>query len=348
MWISTVHGIITAMIEVRELIKDYGAKRAVNQLSFIARPGMVTGFVGPKGSGKSTTMRIILGLDDPTSGTALVNGQRRSARQRPMQRVEAVLDGKAVPGDRSAADHLLSLGRDCGIGPSRVNQVLQEMELSAMADKRVGELPFGMRQRLGVAGALLRDPGVLLLDEPLCGLAAEDIQWMRDLMQSLADEGRTVLVSSNQMNDIALTADQLLVINHGELIMEAATGELIEQFHRDVLVRSPRRSGLTKVLTDMGATVRAESGGGLSVIGMDSWRIASAAAEYHIPIQELTPRNRSLDDFYQELIGASTATTVRDRVVGSGWCGLGLGWFVDRMTSEASEQRCAGLARRRG
>lgn len=294
---------ITGMIEVRELIKDYGDKRAVNQLSFIARPGMVTGFVGPKGSGKSTTMRIILGLDTPTSGTALVNGQRQSALERPMQTVGAMLDVKAPPGDCTAVDHLRFLGRESSIGPRRVTEVLQKVELSEMADKRVSELPHRLRQRLGVAGALLSDPGVLLLDEPMRGLGAEDIQWSRDLMQSLADEGRTVLVSSNQMQDMALTADQLLIINHGELIMEAATAELIERFHRDVLVRSPRRSGLTRVLTDMGATVRAESGGGLSVTGIDSWRIASVAAEHHIPIQELTPRTRSLENIYQELTG---------------------------------------------
>lgn len=303
MCIAPAHGSIAGMIEVRELIKDYGDKRAVNQLSFIARPGMVTGFVGPKGSGKSTTMRIILGLDAPTSGTALVNGHRRTVLERPMQTVGAMLDVKAVPGDCTAADHLRFLGRASGMGPHRVTEVLREMELSAMANKRVSELPRGMRQRIGVAGALLNDPGVLLFDEPMQGLDADSIEWTRDLMQSLADEGRTVLVSSSQMQDMALTADQLLIINHGELIMEAATAELIDRFHRDVLVRSPRRSGLTRVLTDLGATVRAESDGGLSVTGIDSWRIASAAAEHHIPLQELTPRNRSLEDFYQELTG---------------------------------------------
>ncbi|HZS20291.1 MAG TPA: ABC transporter ATP-binding protein [Pseudonocardiaceae bacterium] len=291
------------MIEVRELIKDYGDKRAVNQLSFIARPGMVTGFVGPKGSGKSTTMRIVLGLDTPTSGTALVNGQHHAALKRSMRTVGAMLEVQAVPADCTAADHLRFLGRESRICPHRVTEVLRQVELSAMADKRVSELPHGMRQRLGVAGALLNDPGVLLFDEPMRGLDAENIEWSRDLMQSLADEGRTVLVSSSQMQDMALTADHLLIINHGELIMEAATAELIDRFHRDVLVRSPRRSGLTRVLTDLGATVRAESGGGLSVTGIDSWRIASAAAEHHIPLQELTPRNRSLEDFYQELTG---------------------------------------------
>jgi ABC-2 type transport system ATP-binding protein len=303
MWIRAAPGNITGMIEVRELIKDYGDQRAVNQLSFVARPGMVTGFVGPKGSGKSTTMRIIRGLDTPTSGTALINGQRHTAIDRLMRTVGAMLDMSAVPGDRTAAEHLRFLGRDSGIGRYLVTERLREVELSTMADERVSELPFGIRQRLGIAGALLNDPGVLLFDEPMCGLNAEDIEWSRDLMQSLADEGRTVLVSSSQMQDMALTADQLVIINHGELIMEATTAELIEQFHRDVLVRSPRPSALTRILTGMGGTVRAESGGGLSVTGIDSWKVASAAAEHHIPIQELTPRSRSLEDFYQELIG---------------------------------------------
>jgi ABC-2 type transport system ATP-binding protein len=306
MCIAPAHGSIAGMIEVRELIKDYGDKRAVNRLSFVARPGMVTGFVGPKGSGKSTTMRIILGLDAPTSGTALVNGKHRTARERSTPAVGAMLDVRPVPGDCTVLDHLRFLGCESSIGPHRVTEVLRQVELSAMADKRVSALPHGMRRRLGVAGALLNDPGVLLFDEPMHGLDAEGIEWSRDLMQSLADEGRTVLVSSSQMQDMALTADQLLIVNHGELIMEAATAELIDRFHRDVLVRSPRRSGLARVLTGMGATVRAESGGGLSVTGIDSWKIASAAAEHHIPLQELTPRNRSLEDFYQELTGTKS------------------------------------------
>jgi ABC-2 type transport system ATP-binding protein len=299
-------GNVADMIEVRELIKDYGDKRAVNQLSFTARPGLVTGFVGPESAGKSTTMRIILGLDDPTSGTALVHGQRHTAIDRQRQSVGALLDSDAMPGDRSAADHLRFLGRNHGIGQRRVAELLEEVELSAIAGQRISNLSLGMRQRLGIARALLGDPDVLLFDEPMRGLDPEGIQWIRDLTQSLADQGRTVLVSGNQMSEMALTADQLLVINRGKLIMEASAGELIERFQRDVLVRSPRRSGLRRVLTELGATVRAESDGALSVIGMNSWRIASAAAEHHIPIQELTPRSGSLEDFYLDL----TATNI--------------------------------------
>ncbi|MGH3697266.1 MAG: ATP-binding cassette domain-containing protein [Pseudonocardiaceae bacterium] len=295
------------MIEVCELVKDYAGKRAVNQLSFTAHPGMVTGFVGPSGAGKSTTMRIILGLDAPTSGTALVNGRSQTTLEWPMQTVGALLDTgmpaprSALAAECSATDHLRFLARTNGISRHRVAEVLEEVELSEVARQRIGDLSPGMRQRLGIAGALLGDPGVLLFDEPMHGLDPAGIQWIRDLMQSLADQGRTVLVSSTHLSEMAVTADRLLIINRGLLIMEAVTGELMERFQRDVLVRSPRRSGLTRVLTSMGAIVRAGSEGGLSVIGMDSWRIASAAAEHHIPIQELTPRSGSLEDFYGEL-----------------------------------------------
>lgn len=289
------------MIEVRELIKEYGGKRALNQLSFTARPGVVTGVVGPHGSGKSTTLRIILGLDTPTSGTALINGKAHHTDDRPIRAVGAFLDSTALHGQRSASDHLRFLARNNGIGRHRVAEVLDEVGLSPMAQLPIDRLSRSMQQRLGIAGALLGDPGVLLFDEPTQGLDPEGVQWARDLMQSLADEGRTVLVSSNHMSEMALTADQLLIIRQGRLIMETSALELTERFQRDVFVRSPRRGGLTRVLSTHGATVRAEPGGGLSVTGLDAWRIASLAAEQHIPIQELAPRNTSLEDFYLEL-----------------------------------------------
>lgn len=287
---------IACMIEVRELTKDYGDERAVNRLSFTACPGVVTGVLGPNGAGKSTTMRIILGLDAPTSGTALVNGQRCAAIDRPLHTVGALLDTGRMHGGRSAADHLRCLARSNGIGELRVTEVLDEVGLSAVPEKRIDDLSAGMRQRLGVAGALLGDPGVLLFDEPMNGLDQEGIRWIRSLMRSLATQGRTVLMSSKHMGEMALTADKVLVIRRGELITETSTRELTERLGRDVFVRSPRIGGLTKVLTGMGATVRAEPGGGLLVIGMDAWRIAAAAAANYIPIQELTPRYGSLED----------------------------------------------------
>ena len=287
---------IADMIEVRELTKDYGDKRAVSQLSFTARPGVVTGVLGPNGAGKSTTIRLILGLDTPTSGTALVNGQRCATIDRPMHTVGALLDTGTMSGGRSAADHLRCLACSNGISQLRVAEVLDEVGLSAVSEKRIGDFSAGMRQRLGVAGALLGNPGVLLFDEPMNGLDQEGIRWIRGLMQSLAAQGRTVLVTSKHMSEMALTAGKVLVIRRGELITETSTRELTERLRRDVFVRSPRISGLIKVLTGMGATVRAEPGGGVLVTGMDAWRIASAAAAHYIPIQELTPRCGSLED----------------------------------------------------
>jgi ABC-2 type transport system ATP-binding protein len=305
MYVCPARGSIAGMIEVRELTKDYGDLRAVNRLSFTASPGVVTGFLGPKGSGKSTTMRIIVGLDAPTAGTALVNGQRCAAVDRPLHTVGAQLDAAAMHGGHSPANHLRCLARSNGIGQRRVAEVLDEVGLSAVARERIGDLSVGMRQRLGIAGALLGDPGVLLFDEPMDGLDPEGIRWIRDLMLSLAAQGRTVLMSSRHVSQMALTADRLVIIGAGELITEVSMRELTEQFRRDVFVRSPRRGGLTRVLTGMGATVLAEPGGGLSVTGMEAWKIASAAAERHIPIQELRPRDASLEDFYLELTNAN-------------------------------------------
>lgn len=291
---------IVGMIEVRELTKDYGDKRAVNRLSFTARPGVVTGFLGPDGSGKSTTMRIILGLDAPTSGTALVNGQRPASIEGPTHTVGALLDADPMPNghshsEHSAAEHLQCLARSNGIGRHRVAEVLEEVGLSAIADKRIGELCFGVRRRLGIAGALLGDPGVLVLDEPMHGLGLEDMRCIGHLMRSLAADGRTVLVSSHHLSEMVLTADQVLIIGRGRLIAQTSTQELTDRCWRDVFVRSPRRGGLTRVLTGLGATVLAEPGGGLSVTGMEAWRIAAAAAAHQIPIQELTPRSALLE-----------------------------------------------------
>ncbi|MGH3672867.1 MAG: ABC transporter ATP-binding protein, partial [Pseudonocardiaceae bacterium] len=209
------------MIEARELTKDYGAKRALDRLSFIAHPGEVTGIVGPNGSGKTTTLRIILGLDAPTSGAALVNGQCCTADRaldRRVPDVGALLDANAIHAAGSVADHLRLLAGPQGIGWRRVSEVLDEVGLSAVAGKQITGLSMGMRQRLGIAGALLGDPGVLMFDEPMHGLDPGGIRWIRDLMRSLAAAGRTVLVSSHHMSEMAQTVDQVLIIRRGELI----------------------------------------------------------------------------------------------------------------------------------
>jgi len=299
-------GSIGGMIEVRELTKDYGNQHAVHRLSFTARPGVVTGLLGANGSGKSTTMRLIVGLDTPTFGTVLVNGKRYAAIDWPMRTVGALLDASTMHTARSAADHLRCLARDNGIGQRRVDEVLDESGLSAVAGNRIGEFSLGMRQRLRIASALLGDPDVLLFDEPATGLDSDGVDWIRDLMRSLAAQGRTVLVSSRDSSEMTLTADQLLIIDHGQLMTEISAGQLTECLRRDVFVRSPRRNGLTRVLNARGATVLAEPGGGLSVIGMDSWRIASIAAAHYIPIQELTPRNGSLEDYLELTKGSTT------------------------------------------
>jgi ABC-2 type transport system ATP-binding protein len=293
------------MIEARGLTKRYGSTVAVDNLSFDVKPGKVTGFLGPNGAGKSTTMRMILGLDTPTSGDVRIDGQRYRDLRQPLTKIGALLDAKWVHPNRSARAHLAWMAASNKLPKRSVDKALEMVGLTSVANKRAGAFSLGMSQRLGIAGALLGDPGVLVFDDPVNGLDPNGIRWIRDLMRSLAAQGRTVLVSSHHISEMALTADQLLIIARGELITETSTQELAQRFRRDVFVRTPRRGGLTRVLTDMGATVLAEPGGGLSVTGLDAWRIASAAAAHYIPIQELTPRSGSLEDAYLELTNAS-------------------------------------------
>ncbi|TQM84779.1 ABC-2 type transport system ATP-binding protein [Saccharothrix saharensis] len=288
------------MIEVRELTKRYRATRAVDGLSFEVKPGYVAGFLGPNGAGKSTTMRAILGLDRPTSGEALVNGRRYAGIRRPMHEVGALLDAGAVHGGRSAYDHLRVLARSNGIKDSRVVTTLEQVGLAGVAKRRVGSLSLGMKQRLGVAAALLGDPGVLLFDEPVNGLDPEGIRWIRHLMRGLAREGRTVLVSSHLMSEMALTADRVIVIGRGRLILEASMEDLQEKFKRDVLVRTPTPDTLLPLLSTAGATTRTEAGA-LLVQGLAAPEIATLASRNRIPIHELTPRSASLEDAYLEL-----------------------------------------------
>ncbi|MEU4741705.1 ATP-binding cassette domain-containing protein [Actinosynnema sp. NPDC023658] len=288
------------MIEVRQLTKRYRATRAVDGLSFEVKPGYVAGFLGPNGAGKSTTMRAILGLDRPTSGEALVDGRRYADIRRPAHHVGALLDAGAAHGGRSAYDHLRVLARSNGIKDRRVVAVLEEVGLAGVAKRRVGSLSLGMKQRLGVAAALLGDPGVLLFDEPVNGLDPEGIRWIRHLMRGLAREGRTVLVSSHLMSEMALTADRVIVIGRGRLILEASMQDLQEKFKKDVLVRSPAADALVALLEAAGATVEPEAGA-LLVRGLAAPDIATVAARDRIPIHELTPRSASLEDAYLEL-----------------------------------------------
>ena len=288
------------MIEVRELTKRYGSARAVDGLSFEVKPGYVAGFLGPNGAGKSTTMRAVLGLDRPTSGEALVNGRRYADIAKPLREVGALLDAGAAHGGRRAYDHLRVLARSNGIGRDRVVHCLELVGLAGVADRRIATLSLGMRQRLGVAAALLGDPGVLLFDEPVNGLDPEGIRWIRHLMRDLAGEGRTVLVSSHLMSEMALTADRVVVIGRGRLILEASVQDLADRFRRDVLVRSADQDGLAQALERHGAAVRRE-GDALAVQGLTARDIGEHAAQRRITVHELTPRSASLEDAYLEL-----------------------------------------------
>ncbi|XRQ16136.1 ATP-binding cassette domain-containing protein [Actinomadura welshii] len=301
------------MIEVRELTKRYGAATAVDGLSFTVRPGAVTGFLGPNGAGKSTTMRVLLGLDAATSGAALVNGGRYGALRRPMHAVGALLDAGAVHGGRRAFDHLGWLARSNGIADRRVTQVLEQVGLAGVARKRVGGFSLGMRQRLGIAAALLGDPGVLVFDEPVNGLDPDGVRWVRELMRSLAAEGRTVLVSSHLMSEMELTADRLVIIGRGRLIADTSVRELADRFRRGVLVRTPRPADLSALLAAAGGEVRSAHGGALTVTGLDVAAIGDTAAAQGIPLYEVASQSASLEEAYMELTAGSTEFGARPR-----------------------------------
>src|SRR5262249_16931577 len=286
----------TDMIEVCELTKRYGASVAVDGLSFTVRPGRVTGFLGPNGAGKPPTMRVILGLDAPTEGRAAVNGRSYQQLARPLHQAGALLDAGAVPGGRSARNHLRAIAASNGISARRVGEVLGLVGLDSAASRRVRGFSLGMKQRLGIAAALLGDPGVLLFDEPVNGLDPEGIHWIRGLLKQLAAEGRTVFVSSHLMSEMALTADHLIVIGRGRLIADVSLAECVRQSPRsDVIVRSPAGGELAGVLPQRGAAVTAETDGGLAVTGLDAAAIGDLAAAHHITVHELTPRHASLE-----------------------------------------------------
>ncbi|GLY98683.1 ATP-binding cassette domain-containing protein [Actinoplanes sp. NBRC 103695] len=286
------------MIEVRELTKRYGPTSAVDGLSFEVRPGAVTGFLGPNGAGKSTTLRILLGLQRPTSGEALIGGLRYDQICRPLRRVGAVLDAGAAHPGRTAFTHLAGLARSNGIAGDRVTTVLEEVGLASVAHQRVGRFSLGMRQRLGIAAALLGDPAVIVLDEPVNGLDAAGIRWIRSTLRALAAEGRTVLLSSHLMSEMAVTADHVLIIGRGRLVEETSVAELRSRFERDVLVRSPRAPELSHVLTGLGATVTVTGDGDLVVAGAGAPAVGEAAAAASIPLHGLTARSATLEDVY--------------------------------------------------
>jgi ABC-2 type transport system ATP-binding protein len=294
------------MIEVLGLTKRYGGTVAVDGLSFEVRPGRVTGFLGPNGSGKSTTMRLILGLDRPDGGQARIGGWCYAELPWPLREVGALLEARAFHPGRSAFHHLLALAQANAITRARVDDVLELVGLARVARARAGTFSVGMAQRLGIAAALLGDPGVLLFDEPINGLDPEGIIWVRTLLRRLACEGRTVFVSSHLISEMALSADQIVVIGRGHLIAETSVGELVGRSSgRHVNIRTPQEAELLRALGDVGARVRRDRDGSLAVEGMDADVIADLAAARHIVLHELATHAASLEDAYLELTQGS-------------------------------------------
>jgi ABC-2 type transport system ATP-binding protein len=287
---------------VRNLTKHFGTAVAVDDLSFDVRPGMVTGFLGPNGAGKSTTMRAIIGLDRPSSGHITVNGRNYVDLPAPLREVGALLDAGALHGGRRAYFHLLCLAQSNGIPRRRVDEVLDMVGLTEVAQKRAGGFSLGMSQRLGIAAALLGDPPVLMFDEPVNGLDPEGIRWIRTLMRSLAAQGRTILVSSHLMSEMALTADHLIVIGKGRLIADSSVDDVIRASSgRAVLVRTPDGAALQDRLQNAGATVETRADGAMMVQGLEAPAIGKLAAEGGLVLYELTPQEVSLEEAFMEL-----------------------------------------------
>ncbi|MBM4533709.1 ATP-binding cassette domain-containing protein [Rhodococcus hoagii] len=296
------------MIEVRGLTKTYGSTRAVDDLTFSVKPGIVTGFLGPNGAGKSTTMRMILGLDTPTSGTALVEGVPYHELKQPLRTVGALLDAKWVHPNRSAKAHLQWMAAANSLPMSRVDEVLRLVGLSEVAGKKAGGFSLGMSQRLGLAGALLGEPKVLLFDEPVNGLDPEGIVWIRKFMQSLAAEGRTVLVSSHLLSEMAQTAEHLVVIGRGRLIADTSVKDFVDRASgASVRVRSPQLDALRSVLTAQGFSVQEDPGTdhqpALLVAGVRTDDVGALAGANGIVLHELASKQGSLEEAFMKLTG---------------------------------------------
>jgi ABC-2 type transport system ATP-binding protein len=290
------------VIEARELSKHYGPTVAVDDLSFKVEAGQVTGFLGPNGSGKSTTMRMIVGLDRPSSGTVTVAGRPYGDLRFPLREVGALLDANAVHPGRSARNHLTWLADSNAIPRKRVGEVLAAVGLTDVGHRRAGEFSLGMGQRLGIAAALLGDPEVLIFDEPINGLDPEGILWVRHLLRSLATEGRTVLVSSHLMSEMALTADHLIVIGRGRLLATGSVPEFIERSAgHHVRVVTPDVDVLSPLLRDKGATVTADGDQSISVQGLEGRDVGIIAAAAGLTLYELSTQRASLEDAFMEL-----------------------------------------------
>lgn len=290
------------MIELHEVSKRYGPTVAVDGLTFDVRNGEVTGFLGPNGAGKSTTMRMMVGLDAPTSGHVTIDGHRYGDLRFPLHHVGALLEAKAIHPSRSARNHLRWLADSNGIGRRRVDHVLEMVGLADVADRRSGGFSLGMGQRLGIATALLGDPATLLLDEPVNGLDPEGILWVRQLLRSLAAEGRSVLVSSHLMSEMALTADRLIVIGRGRLIAEGTVDEVVGQASiAHVRVATADPTSLQELLANRGAGIDVQPDGGLVVTGMDAHDVGIVAGTAGITLYELSQQSASLEQAFMDL-----------------------------------------------
>jgi len=290
------------MIEARNLTKRYGDRLAVDDLSFIVKPGIVTGFLGPNGAGKSTTMRMIVGLDRPTSGSVTVNGKPLSEHLRPLAEVGVLLEARAIHSGRTARNHLLAMAATGGIGRRRVDEVIDLVGLNEVADRRAGRFSLGMGQRLGIASALLADPDALILDEPVNGLDPDGVRWIRNLLRDLAAEGRTVFLSSHLMSEMALTADHVIVVGRGRLLRDQSMADFIADAGGNVVrVRSPQARRLASILRSRGLDVRDVADGALEIDGVSSDEIGLAAATEHLTVLELAAKSASLEEAYMTL-----------------------------------------------
>ncbi|GGQ25641.1 ABC transporter ATP-binding protein [Streptomyces mutabilis] len=301
------------MIELEGLTKRYGEKVAVNNLSFTVRPGIITGFLGPNGAGKSTTMRMVLGLDRPTAGDVRIDGKHYDQLKDPLTYIGALLEAKAWHGGRSAYNHLLCLAQSNGIPSRRVHEVLDTVGLTAVAKKKTKGFSLGMGQRLGIAAALLGDPRILMFDEPVNGLDPEGIHWIRNLMKTLASQGRTVFVSSHLMSEMALTADHLVVIGQGRLLADTSMADFIAENSRSyVRIRTPQRERLLDMLHGEGITVVEPGAEVLEVDGDKAEAVGELAARHQVVLHELSPQRASLEEAFMQLTAESVEYHAHD------------------------------------
>ncbi|WP_417562680.1 ABC transporter ATP-binding protein [Microbacterium sp.] len=294
------------MITAEGLTKRFGAKTAVDDISFTVQPGKVTGFLGPNGAGKSTTMRMIVGLDRPTAGMVSVNGARYVSMRAPLREVGVLLDAKAVHTGRTARSHLRAMAATHGISNTRVDEVIEIAGIGSVARKRAGKFSLGMGQRLGIAAALLGDPHTLILDEPVNGLDPEGVRWVRQFVRHAASEGRTVLLSSHLMSEMSQTADHVIVLGRGAVLADAALDDLVRSWtSTTVRVASPRAADLVALIGGPGIEIAATAPSRLQVTGVTAARIGDTAAAHGIPIHELTQTTGSLEDAYLALTEGS-------------------------------------------